>query len=57
VQTPPLLATVQELKQLQEQLQNIQYGRDKIAIAFTASQQAAQSYAEAAEIWQQLVVL
>jgi hypothetical protein len=47
----------QELQQLQAQLQSMQQERDRVATAFSTSQQAAQTSAQAAEIKQQLALL
>jgi lipid II:glycine glycyltransferase (peptidoglycan interpeptide bridge formation enzyme) len=48
---------VQELQQLQAQLQSMQQVRDRVATAFTASQQAAQTSTQVEEIRQQLAFL
>lgn len=47
----------QELQQLQAQLQRAQEERDRMAAAFAASQKAAQTSAQVAEIRQQLAIL
>ena len=61
-QAPPVAelaepTAAQELQLLQAQLQNLQQERDRIAVAYAASQEAALAAAQASEIRQQLSIL
>ena len=53
----PEPAAVQELQQLQAQLQSLQQERDRVAVAYAASQQAALAAVQVAEIRQHLSIL
>jgi hypothetical protein len=57
VQQVPDLTAEQELQQLQAQLQAMQQERDRVAAAYAANQQAAQTSTQAAEIRKQLAIL